>query len=69
VDPITTSDEIAQLGYGAHIGSAFEKEHGWHINLMRVVVPAPRDLLVPKLARGEPRDLVHAEWAARTGLC
>jgi hypothetical protein len=93
VDPITSSDEIAELGYASQIGSAFEKEHGWHVNLMpsyaltglpdgwrgrstgkdygllRVMVPAPDDLLAPKLGRGEPRDLAHAEWARRVGLC
>ncbi len=93
VDPITGSEEIAALGYEAHIGSAFERENGWHINLMpafaltglpadwrdratakdygqlRVLVPAPHDLIVPKLARGESRDLAHAEWARRVGLC
>jgi hypothetical protein len=93
VDPITASDEVAALGYEAHIGSSFEKENGWHVNLMppdalsglpadwrargahkdygvlKVVVPAPYDLLVPKLARGEPRDRAHAEWAKRVGLC
>ena len=36
---------------------------------LKVVVPAPRDLLIPKLARGEPRDRAHSEWAARVGLC
>jgi hypothetical protein len=93
VDPITASEEIAALGYEAHIGSAFEKENGWHINLMppdalsglpadwrtraatksygnlNAVVPTARDLLVPKLSRGEPRDLAHADWALRIGLC
>jgi hypothetical protein len=93
VDPITEDDEVAALGYEAHIGSLFEKENGWHVNLMppdvlsgfpldwreraatknygplRVIVPAPADLLVPKLARGEPRDVAHADWARRVGLC
>jgi hypothetical protein len=93
VDPITENDEIASLGYEAHIGSAFERENGWHVNLMppdalsgmpvdwperavtktygllKVVVPIAQDLLVPKLARGEPRDRAHAEWAKRVGLC
>jgi hypothetical protein len=35
---------------------------------LSVVVPAPRDLLAPKLKRAEPRDLKHAEWARRVGL-
>ena len=93
VDPITTDDEVASLGYEAHIGSSFEKENGWHVNLMppdalshlpagwrervstkiygalQVIVPAPGDLLAPKRARGEPRDLAHAEWSHRVGLC
>ena len=34
VDPITDSDEIARFCYEAVIGSEFEQEHGWHINLM-----------------------------------
>ena len=92
VDPITTSEEVAALGYEAHIGSTFEKENGWHVNLMppdvlasfppgwreraarkdygllRVTVPLAADLLAPKLARGEPRDLAHADWARRAGL-
>jgi len=34
VDPITDSDEIARLCYEAVIGSEFEREHGWHVNLM-----------------------------------
>jgi hypothetical protein len=93
VDLITSTYEIAELAYGAQIGSAFEKEHGWHVHLMsaqtltgmpalwrdraerqtygllKIVVPAPSDLLVAKLARGEPRDLAHATWAERVGLC
>jgi hypothetical protein len=34
VDPITDSDEIARLCYEALIGSEFERNHGWHVNLM-----------------------------------
>ena len=34
VDPITDSDEVARFCYEALIGSDFEREHGWHINLM-----------------------------------
>jgi hypothetical protein len=34
VDPITDSDEIAELCYNAMIGSEFEQQHGWHVNLM-----------------------------------
>ena len=38
VDPVTTSQAVALLGYEAMIGSEFEKEHGWHVNLMPAVV-------------------------------
>ncbi len=93
VDLITHDEKIAELGYDAHIGSPFEKEHGWHINLMpeyalngfpldwrdrcvkkvygqlTVVVPSAEDLLVPKLIRGEPRDIAHAQWTRSLGLC
>jgi hypothetical protein len=92
VDPITDSDEVAGFCYDASIGSEFEKQHGWHLNLMpdaalsglpegwkgrqssktygllTVYVPAPDDLLVPKVKRGEPRDLAHARWAFIEGL-
>ena len=34
VDPVTESEEVALLGYEAMIGSEFEREHGWHVNLM-----------------------------------
>ena len=34
VDPITKDDEVAELCYECHIGSVFERENGWHINLM-----------------------------------
>ncbi len=36
--------------------------------LLRVLVPAPADLLAPKLKRGEPRDHAHATWAKCVGL-
>jgi hypothetical protein len=91
-DPITHDDEVAELCYEAHIGSPFERENGWHINLMpagaldefplqwqervcrksygllSVEVPAPQDLLAPKLKRGEARDLAHHRWALYNGL-
>lgn len=35
---------------------------------LRVTVPAPADLLAPKLRRGEPRDHAHAQWACRVGI-
>jgi len=34
VDPVTDSDEVARLCYEALIGSEFEQQHGWHVNLM-----------------------------------
>jgi hypothetical protein len=92
VDPITQDDAVAELCYEAHIGSPFEREKGWHINLMpegaldglpvdwrsrasrktygklAVEVPAPVDLLAPKLKRNEPRDLAHYQWAVYNGL-
>ncbi|MCI0744476.1 MAG: hypothetical protein L0Y58_03625 [Verrucomicrobia subdivision 3 bacterium] len=39
-----------------------------HVGQLDVIVPAPEDLLVPKLKRGEPRDMKHIEWAKRIGL-
>jgi len=89
VDPVTTSQAVALLGYEAMVGSEFEKKHGWHVNLMpaavlqemsegwqqrastkqygflEVTVPSVPDLLVPKLKRGEPRDILHASWAKK----
>src|SRR5207249_2725194 len=34
VDPVTDSDELARRCYDCLIGSEFEREHGWHVNLM-----------------------------------
>jgi len=31
---LTDSDEIARHCYDALIGTPFEEEHGWHVNLM-----------------------------------
>ena len=31
---MTDSDEIARHCYDALIGTPFEEEHGWHVNLM-----------------------------------
>ena len=39
-----------------------------HIEKLNLLVPAPADLLAPKLKRNEPRDRAHAEWAKRVGL-
>jgi hypothetical protein len=36
--------------------------------LLEVTVPAPADLLAPKLKRGEPRDHAHAAWAKLVNL-
>lgn len=38
------------------------------IGKLRLRIPAPADLLVPKLKRNEPRDRSHAEWAKTIGL-
>jgi hypothetical protein len=38
------------------------------IGKLNLLVPAPADLLAPKLKRNEPRDRAHAEWAKRVGL-
>ena len=38
------------------------------LGLLTLIVPDPRDLLVPKLKRNEPRDVKHAEWAKQIGL-
>ncbi len=34
VDPITFDEVVAMLCYESQIGSAFEIENGWHVNLM-----------------------------------
>jgi hypothetical protein len=38
------------------------------IGKLKLTVPAPVDLLVPKLKRNEPRDRIHAEWCKLVGL-
>lgn len=38
------------------------------IGKLHLLVPAPADLLAPKLKRNEPRDRRHADWAQRVGL-
>jgi hypothetical protein len=38
------------------------------IGRLSLLVPAPADVLTPKLKRNEPRDRAHAEWANRVGL-
>jgi hypothetical protein len=38
------------------------------IEKLTLIVPAPADLLAPKLKRNEPRDRAHADWAKRIGL-
>jgi len=38
------------------------------ISKLNLTVPAPADLLAPKLKRNQPRDQAHAEWAKRIGL-
>ncbi len=92
VDPVTDDESVAELAYDALIGSEFELQHGWHVNLMprsalnalpdgwktraseavygklTVIVPAVPDLMVPKLARAEPRDLHHAAFMRKLDL-
>jgi len=51
VDPVTESEAIALLGYEAMIGSEFEREHGWHVNLM------PRAVLAEMPAGWEQRTV------------
>ncbi len=47
----------------------WEKRQTTHAyGLLTVHVPSPDDLLVPKVKRGEPRDLAHARWAFLNGL-
>ena len=38
------------------------------IGNLNLLVPAPADLLAPKLKRNQPRDRAHAEWARSIGL-
>jgi hypothetical protein len=52
-----------------------EFPEGWEARASRrtygrltVAVPSPRDILVPKLTRNEPRDRAHAAWAERLGI-
>lgn len=52
VDPITESDAVAELAYDAMIGSEFERQHGWHVNLM------------PKMAL----DQLPAGWLDRVAV-
>jgi hypothetical protein len=50
VDPITQNEELAWLCYDALIGSEFEQEHGWHVNLM------PESILKELPEGWEPRS-------------
>lgn len=50
VDPVTASDAVAELCYEALIGSEFELQHGWHVNLM------------PSMVLGE----LPPDWTARS---
>ena len=69
IDPLTDSDEVARICYEALIGSEFEREHGFHINLMPDAVlnefPAgwqqraiTRQIGLLKLIVPEPLDLL-----------
>ena len=60
VDPITDSDEVARLCYDALIGSEFEAEHGWHVNLM----PA----FVLREFAADWRERAHEAWARHLGM-
>ncbi|MEI6085596.1 MAG: hypothetical protein WCS70_15025 [Verrucomicrobiota bacterium] len=69
-----------ELTHGWHVNLMpkavlLELPAGWAQRVSRsqygsltVLVPAPADLLAPKLRRGEPRDLKHAAWAHQVGL-
>ena len=49
VDPVTESDALAWMCYDALIGSEFERQRGWHVNLL------PRSVL----------DELPANWRDR----
>jgi hypothetical protein len=34
VDPVVMGDQLAGFCYDSCLGSDFEKENGWHVNLM-----------------------------------
>jgi len=38
VVPVTSDEDLAAPCYDAMIGSEFEQEHGWHVNLMSEMV-------------------------------
>jgi hypothetical protein len=69
-----------ELKHGWHVNlmpmaALNELPKEWEIRASRktygrltVVVPSATDLLAPKLRRGEPRDLKHAQWARIVGL-
>jgi len=61
VDPITESEAVASLAYDCMIGSDFEREHGWHVNLMP-------NFALKDFPDGEPRDLAHQQYAIDNGL-
>ncbi len=57
--------ELALQGFPADWSArALTKAYGQ----LTLTVPAPADLLVPKLKRNEPRDRAHGAWANRVGL-
>jgi hypothetical protein len=45
-----------------------ERAKNKQIGKLNLTVPAPADLLAPKLKRNEARDRAHAEWAKHIGL-
>lgn len=69
-----------EASHGWHVnlmpGSVLcELPAGWETRVSRktygklhLIVPAPQDLIAPKLRRNEPRDRRHAAWAKEVGL-
>ena len=51
VGPVTESDALAWMCYDALIGSEFERQRGWHVNLL------PRSVLDELPANWRDRDL------------
>ena len=62
VDPVTDSDEVAFLGYEAMIGSEFEKEHGWHVNLMPAQVLNEKCRPVGGTALPAKTTAIYSRW-------
>jgi hypothetical protein len=57
-DPVTDSEAIAELAWDSIIGSDFERQHGWHVNLMpEAVLKNLPDGWKQRCARGEYGNL------------